>query len=58
MTERAVSRAVRNARREVAPAQEGDPRLHVRIAEPKAKVLILPGRFRTPLTSSATSNSF
>lgn len=46
MTERAVSRAVRNARREVAPSQEGDPRLQIRIAEPKAKVLLLPGRFR------------
>jgi Family of unknown function (DUF6074) len=49
MTEKtAVSRAVRDARRDVAPSRRDDdsPRLHVRIAEPKAKVMLLPGRFR------------
>ncbi|MGY4355540.1 hypothetical protein ACVWZR_004586 [Bradyrhizobium sp. i1.3.1] len=50
MTYRAVSRAVRNARREVRPDassnSEDAPRLRIRIAEPKAKVMLLPGRFR------------
>jgi len=50
MNEKAVSRAVREARREVAPADpvgpKGDPRLHVHIASPTAKVMLLPGRFR------------
>jgi hypothetical protein len=43
-----VSRAVRSARRAVTPdaGLEGDPRLHVHLAEPKAKVMLLPGRFR------------
>jgi hypothetical protein len=43
-----VSGVVRGARRAVAPdvRQDGDPRLHVRIAEPKARVILLPGRFR------------
>ncbi|WP_354124603.1 DUF6074 family protein [Bradyrhizobium sp. LA6.10] len=45
-----MSRAVRNARREVRPDassnSEDAPRLRIRIAEPKAKVMLLPGRFR------------
>ncbi|MET4320293.1 DUF6074 family protein [Bradyrhizobium sp. RT5a] len=50
MTEKAtVVRAVRDTRHEVAPdasASLEETRLHVRIAEPKAKVMLLPGRFR------------
>ncbi|MCK1424605.1 hypothetical protein IVA96_15710 [Bradyrhizobium sp. 159] len=48
MTEKTtVLRAVRDARRELAPhRQHGDPaRLRVHIAQPK-KVVLLPGRFR------------
>ncbi|WJR74914.1 DUF6074 family protein [Bradyrhizobium sp. NP1] len=49
MTERSVvSRVVRDARREMAPASRNDDqqRLHIQIADPKAKVMLLPGRFR------------
>lgn len=48
MNEAPVSRAVRDARREVAPDRRDDdhPQLQVRIAEPTAKVMLLPGRFR------------
>jgi hypothetical protein len=48
MSETAVSRAVRDVRREITPIRRDDdhPRLHVRIAEPKAKVMLLTGRFR------------
>lgn len=46
MSETAASRAVREARREVAPVNRDDD--HPRIAEPKAQVLLLPGRFRGP----------
>jgi hypothetical protein len=49
MTEKsAVSRAVRDARREMAPGpcEDDRARLHVHIAPPTAKVFLLPGRFR------------
>lgn len=49
MTARSVvSGVVRGARRATAPGlkQEHDERLHVHIAEPIAKVMLLPGRFR------------
>lgn len=48
MTARSIlSGVVRGARRAAAPdVKHGDPRLHVQIAEPKAKVMLLPGRFR------------
>lgn len=48
MNETAILKAVRDVRREVAPVRRADDRhqLHVPIAEPKAKVMVLPGRFR------------
>ncbi|MCK1456674.1 hypothetical protein IVB36_38795 [Bradyrhizobium sp. 35] len=47
MADKSAARVVREARRELAPAApEGDPRLHVQITIPKAKVMLLPGRFR------------
>lgn len=44
----AVSRVVRIARQEAAPIRrdDGGPRQHVRLAEPTAQVMLLPGRFR------------
>jgi hypothetical protein len=47
MIETAVSRAVRDVRREVAPVRRDDdhPQLRIRIAEPTAKIMLLPGRF-------------
>jgi hypothetical protein len=47
MTE-AISKAVYDARREVAPVRRNDhhARLHVHIGERKATVMLLPGRFR------------
>ena len=41
MNEAPVSRVVRDARRDY-----DEPQLRVHIAEPKAKVMLLPGRFR------------
>lgn len=48
MIEPAVSRAVRDVRREVAPGRRDTdhPQLHIHIAEQAAKVRLLPGRFR------------
>jgi hypothetical protein len=47
-TEKAkVSRVVRNARRHAARIRDDDhARLHVHIAEPTAKVMLIPGQFR------------
>ncbi|WP_316185866.1 MULTISPECIES: DUF6074 family protein [unclassified Bradyrhizobium] len=41
-----VAQAVRDARRAVAPPGTTGERLHISIASPRAKVLLLPGRFR------------
>ena len=48
MTEAAISQAVYDARREVAPSRRAGAHshLHIRIDEPTAKVMLLPGRFR------------
>jgi hypothetical protein len=51
MTEKsAISRVVRDVRRDFAPAdatrQADHPRLHVRIASAGARVMLLPGHFR------------
>jgi hypothetical protein len=51
MTEKsAISRVVRDARRDLAPGEPvqrpDHPRLHVHIATVGAKVMLLPGRFR------------
>ncbi|SRR5258708_36410569 len=46
----AVSRLVRDTKREAAPKdsvrRDGDYRLHIHIAPPTAKILLLRGRFR------------
>ena len=51
MTERsAIDQLVRRSRRSVAPSSptstHDGPKLHVHIADPKAKVMLLPGRYR------------
>jgi hypothetical protein len=48
MNEAPVSRVVRDARREIAPSRRDydEPQLRVHIAEPKATIMLLPGRFR------------
>jgi|ERR1700722_13381991 hypothetical protein len=48
MIETAISRAVREVRREVAPDRRDDDhrQLRIRMTEPKAKVRLLPGHFR------------
>lgn len=47
MADKSAARVVRDARHEAAPGDlTCDPRLHVQIALPTAKVMLLPGRFR------------